>query len=58
MFQELNMIDDLGKAYYFFAAYLKKVGECRTAKKFLAQAKRVFKKTGNTIYLNKIAEHC
>ncbi|MGB3479378.1 MAG: tetratricopeptide repeat protein [bacterium] len=56
MFKELNMTDELGKAYYFYAIYLKKIDEFEIANKFLAEARKIFKKIGDINYLNKIDE--
>ena len=56
MFKERNMTDELGKAYWFYAIYLKKIDEFEIANKFLAKAKKIFKKIGNINYLNKIDE--
>ncbi len=56
MFTELNMTGELGKAYYYYAIYLKKIDEFKIANEFLAKAKKIFKKIGNINYLNKIDE--
>ncbi len=56
MFKELNLTDELGKAYCFYAIYLKKIDEFKIANKFLAKAKKIFKKIGDINYLNKIDE--
>ena len=56
MFGELNMIGELGRAYYYYAIYLRKIGELKTAYEFFVKAKEIFKKTGDINFLKQIAE--
>lgn len=53
MFEELDMPDELGKAYYSYAMYLKKIDELKSANEFLARAKKIFRKAGNIGYIKK-----
>jgi tetratricopeptide (TPR) repeat protein len=54
LFEEHKIPDELGRAYYYYAIYLDKINESKTARICLAKAKRIFKSIGNVIYLNKI----
>jgi tetratricopeptide (TPR) repeat protein len=56
MFKDLNMTDELGKAYYFYALYLKKLDEFKHAQTFLADAKKLLKEIGDINYINKIGK--
>jgi tetratricopeptide (TPR) repeat protein len=56
MLKEFNMIDKLGRAYYFYAGYLRRIDEFKLANEYLAKARKIFKKIGDNNYLNKIDE--